>query len=134
MRPHCATTAAIPATRTSAPEPGGSPGCFLAFIWPVGVGGGDTDWTTSLSLPPPLLLWVPEQLLGRPYPVNNPFPSLREGKGGKKKAKLVGKQEQRVNTKSKQGPGQSVDCRTKGKEWALSALFADSEISLTTDI
>lgn len=78
--------------------------------------------------------WVPEQLLGRPYPVNNTFPSLREGKGGKKKAKLVGKQEQRVNTKSKQGPRQSEDCHTEGKEWALSVLFADSEISLTADI
>lgn len=97
-------------------------------------GEEDADWTSSSSLPPPLPLWVPEQLLGKPYPVNNTFPSLREGKGGKKKAKLVGKQEQRVNIKDKQSPRQSVDCHSKGKEWALSALYADSEISLTTDI
>lgn len=41
--------------------------------------------------------------------------------GREKRATLVGKQEQCVNTKSKQGPGQRVDCHTRGMEWALSA-------------
>ena len=44
-----------------------------------GEGGGHRP-DCFLVLPPPRPLWVPEQLLGRPYPVNNTFPPPREGK------------------------------------------------------
>lgn len=74
----------VPATQTSALQLG----VFQPFsrLYLACRGWGHTDWTASSSLPPPLPSQVPEQLLGRPYPVNNAFPLPREGKGGEKES------------------------------------------------
>lgn len=62
--------------------------------------------------------------------VKSTFPSWRKGKGGKE-SQSCWEAEQRVNTRSKQGPRQSVDChRTKGKEWHCQPL----RHLLTTDL
>lgn len=117
------------------PSLGGLQAVFRLASGLLGIWGG--GWTQTGLLPRPASSSATVGARVAPWqalPYKQHISASKRRKEREKKAKLVGKQEQRVNTKSKQGPGQSVDCHIKGKEWALSTLFADSEIAPTTDI
>lgn len=80
------------------------------------------------SLPPPS--WVPELFLGRPCLCKEHI-SFLEKRKGREESQACWEAEQRVSTRSKQGPRQSVDCRrTEGKGWHCQPLRSP----LTTDL
>lgn len=111
---------------------GWSPNCFLAFIWPFGVGGGHR----SRLHPRPASSLAIMGTGAAPWKAV----SCKQHISASERRKVKEKERQtcretRTTCQHEEQTGPWTKCGLSygGKEWALSVLFADSEIAPATD-